>query len=378
MKKKVLFFIESLSGGGAEKVLTDIVKNINKEKFDITVGTVSDNGIYVQEVKKQCRYFSVCSYADYEAGGIRKLLFSFKYKLLYSLPAKWSYRLFVKGVYDTQVAFVEGFATKLISASPDKKSKKLAWVHIDMSSNPYADSCYKSLDEHISTYQRFDKILCVSQSVKAAFCSKFGITENVEIQYNPVDSEEIIRKSAEPIDFAFDKNKLNFVTVGRLAYQKGYDRLLKTVCRLKNDGYTFCIHVLGDGEKRVSLESYVRENHLEGHVVFHGYHTNPYKYVAKCDAFICSSYAEGFSTAATESIVLGKPVLTVECAGMRELFGGKNCGIITENTDEALYGMLKRILDNPGELDSFNDGINVRKKDFDITKRIAEAEHLLS
>ena len=57
MKKKVLFAIESLAGGGAEKILATIVKNIDKTKFDITVLTVVKTGVYVEEVEKYCHLF---------------------------------------------------------------------------------------------------------------------------------------------------------------------------------------------------------------------------------------------------------------------------------------------------------------------------------
>ena len=59
MKKKVLFAIESLAGGGAEKILVTIVKNIDKTKFDITVLTVVKTGVYVEEVEKYCTLISM-------------------------------------------------------------------------------------------------------------------------------------------------------------------------------------------------------------------------------------------------------------------------------------------------------------------------------
>lgn len=61
MKKKVLFAIESLAGGGAEKILATIVKNIDKTKFDITVLTVVKTGVYVEEVEKYCTLISMHS-----------------------------------------------------------------------------------------------------------------------------------------------------------------------------------------------------------------------------------------------------------------------------------------------------------------------------
>lgn len=79
MKKlKLLFLIESLSGGGAEKVLSVLLKHLDKTKFDITLCTIVDTGIYAEEVKKYVKYTSVL-------GNLQKknLLGKIVYKILY-------------------------------------------------------------------------------------------------------------------------------------------------------------------------------------------------------------------------------------------------------------------------------------------------------
>ena len=82
--------------------------------------------------------------------------------------------------YDIEVAFVEGFATKIIASSTNKKSKKICWLHIDMENNPYADKYYSSIDEERETYQKYDKIVGVSKSVKNAFENKFDLNNSVD------------------------------------------------------------------------------------------------------------------------------------------------------------------------------------------------------
>ena len=59
MKKKVLFAIESLAGGGAEKILATIVKILIKQSLIITVLTVVKTGVYVEEVEKYCTLISM-------------------------------------------------------------------------------------------------------------------------------------------------------------------------------------------------------------------------------------------------------------------------------------------------------------------------------
>ena len=129
MKKKVLFVIESLSGGGAEKVLTTIVKNIDKTKFDITVLTIVKTGIYVEEIEKKCTLISMLPEYEKLTNPIAKMKYKVDYKKIYKEDCAKIYKKYVKNVYDVEIAFVEGFATKLVASSWNRNSKKIAWVH---------------------------------------------------------------------------------------------------------------------------------------------------------------------------------------------------------------------------------------------------------
>lgn len=118
--KKILFVVESLSGGGAEKVLLTLVKNLNKEKYDITVFSIVETGIYVKEMKKYCQVKSALKdYSEYS--NIGKLYYRIKMKLIYNLNIKFVYRWLIKEKHDVEIAFVEGFDTKLVVASNNKK-----------------------------------------------------------------------------------------------------------------------------------------------------------------------------------------------------------------------------------------------------------------
>lgn len=375
--RKVLFFIESLSGGGAEKVLSDIVTNINKNEFDITVCTVVDQGIYQEDVMQSCCYYSFLHKSDYNNGGFRKLFYWLKTKLIYGLPVKWIYRFFIKDKYDTEIAFVEGYATKFIGASNNKYSKKIAWVHTDMIQNNYADNYYKNLTEHVSTYRRFDRIICVSQSVKKSFQEKFFSYPNIYVQYNPVDKFEIIKKSNENINLTKHNNGVLLGSIGRLEKQKGYSRIIECAKKLHEKGYVFSIWIVGDGSEKTRLENEIKMADLTSVVKLLGFQNNPYKYIAKCDAFICSSLSEGYSTAATESLILGKPIFTVDCPGMKELFGNYRCGEIVDNNDEAFFSLIECVVSKKIDVNSYKLNILKRQKMFDMSARISEIEELL-
>ena len=109
-----------------------------------------------------------------------------------------------------------------------------------------------------------------------------------------------------------------------------------------------------------------------------GYDTNPYKYLAKCHLFLCASHAEGFSTAATEALIVGTPVCTVEVSGMRELLGEENrWGLVTENREEALYRGIKALLDDTSLLSHYKQQAILRGKTFRTEETVKATEEFL-
>ena len=171
--------------------------------------------------------------------------------------------------------------------------------------------------------------------------------------------------------------KLQLGTIGRLEQQKGFIRLLDCLGKLRDEYPDFSLWIMGEGTQRSELEKRIAQYSLEDNVKLMGFQENPYKYMAKCDAFVCSSYAEGFSTAATEALILGKPVFTTLCAGMQELFGSEQCGQIVENTDEALEMMLINLLSGSWKLEDYEEAAVKRGSLFSIERRIQEIEDLL-
>ena len=200
-----------------------------------------------------------------------------------------------------------------------------------------------------------------------------------QVLYNTNESDKILQLSHENVDQKIKKsNTINLVGVGKLLKSKGFDRVARIVKRLKNQGYRIHFYILGEGPERINLQKYIQQNQLENNVTLLGYQLNPYKYVAKCDLFVCASYAEGFSTAATEALIVGTPVCTVEVSGMREMLGSNNeWGIITQNNDEALYQGIKQLLDDPKLLQHYKRQAIIRGRDFSTVKTVQAVEQML-
>ncbi|WP_391557562.1 glycosyltransferase [Robertmurraya sp.] len=373
---KILFFIESLAGGGAEKVLTDIVKKVNRNMFDITIITVVDVGVYMDEVKRYCGYQSLLSYPGKNGTLFEKIIYKIKYRFIYNLPTKWVYKYFIKTKFDVEVGFVEGFATKFISSSSNKDSKKIAWVHVDPIERQYADSYWTNLTNQINSYKKYNKVVCVSKSVKESFERKFFTDPKIKVIYNPVDNENILEKS-KVNSRLIRPNQMLLGTIGRLTDQKGYDRLIRVIKRLKNEEIEVVLWILGEGIMEKQLKEYINNNNLSNNVKLLGFQENPYSIIKQCDLFVCSSRAEGFSLAIAESITLGLPILSTDCSGPNELLGYGKYGFLVKNDEDSLYAGIKILLNDKKLLQYYKNRSNERKRHFSIDRTIKEIEEIL-
>lgn len=200
-----------------------------------------------------------------------------------------------------------------------------------------------------------------------------------EVLYNTNESDKIVRLSQENVDQEMlNSDEIKLVGVGKLLKSKGFDRIVRIVKRLKEQGYSVHFYVLGEGPERNNLQEYIQQNSLECSVTLLGYQLNPYKYMAKCNLFVCASLAEGFSTAATEALIMGIPVCTVEVSGMKEMLGENNeYGLVVENNDEALYQGIKRFFAEPGLLKYYAQQAKIRGKDFSTEKTVQAVEQRL-
>lgn len=354
-------------GGGAEKVLLDTVNSLPSSDYEITVQTIFDMGIYKSQLNKCVKYLSIYHQK------CKLLMFIYQRFYFRLLNCKKFYRRHIDKDYDIEVAFLEGFPTKIISNSTNKKATKIAWVHTDIAKFPNSIDEYSSLKKCINAYDKFDKIACVSDGVKEAFVNVIGdCSGRVRTVYNIVDEKEIRRKSIEKIDDYVDYKRPVFISCGRLCSNKGYDRLLDVHNRLVKEGYNHTLMILGTGEDEKQLKTFINENKLNSSAFLLGFKSNPYKYIKNADLFICSSRAEGYSTVVTESVVVGTPVLSTNVAGANEPISNPRCSLIVDNNVDGLYSALKNILQNPYIIDNYKDGIVEKQKSIEKKYLVAK------
>lgn len=369
----ILFFMETVDSGGAETVFTNIIKYLNKKNFKIKVVTERDHEIFTEEIKSAVPFDS---FIKTNRSMIRDFFNKIKIKLSLILPERIVRDFYILGKYDIEVAFCEGYSTKLIGNSGRKNCKKVAWVHTDMMKNPWSEKIFGSAEEEKKCYENFDAIVCVAETMKKSFVEKYGMSEKVFVLYNPLDIERIKVKSKEKIHFDFS-GKMNFVLAGSFIEVRGYERFVNVCERLKKEGFDFSVFIMGDGEEKEKIKKIIPQKNLDNIIKILDFQTNPYPYIANSDVFVCASYAEGYSTAVSEAVALNVPVITTECSGMREIFGENECGIICENSEDGLYNAMKKVLENPDLLKKFSEQEKIRAKDFSLEKRIKAIEDFL-
>lgn len=335
---KILFLIHDLSVGGAEKVLINLVNNMDTTRFEITVMSLFGGGVNEQFLSPNIKLINCFKKAVPGNSHLMKLL-----------TPKALHTLLIKDKYDIEIAYLEGPAARIISGCQNKDTKLISWIHIEQKTRKNASRAFRNYRESEKCYRSFDRTVCVSETVKKDFCSLYSVSNPVEVLYNTNESEKIKKQSMDTVEnVIFHKNELNLIGVGKVVTNKGFDRMAQILKRLRDKGYPVHWYVLGVGPEQGKIEHYLKENCLQKYFTFLGYQTNPYKYVANCDLFVCASFSEGFSTATTEALIVGTPVCTVEVSGMKEMLGDKNeYGIVTSNNDDALYQGIEELLRNP-------------------------------
>lgn len=390
MKKKLLIAVHTLQLGGVEKIVINLLKMMDKEKYDITLLSLVNDGVFVEEALNipgiKYKYFFE-SYFKKSRSDINSKHYKLSCKLM-NIIWKWYlflikrfpsylYKKNIQEVYDIEIAFLEGKVAKIIANSNNNQSKKIAWIHTDIENISRA-SIFNNLDDEINCYKKFDKIVCVSNDVKYHFTQKTGISNNVIVQVNPINSEEILRKSEEPITKDLKKDGIIISAVGRLAYEKGYDRLLKIHRKLLRENIKNTIWIIGEGAERENLERYIEENSLKDTVTLVGYSENPYKYVKESDVFVCSSRIEGLSSVVIEAALLNKPIVTTLCSGMKDILGKDNeNALIVPNDTYNLYLGVKKVILNKNLREKYKENIKKVTQKFDMNTVISNIDKLL-
>lgn len=353
---RILFFIETLKSGGAEKVLQNLVNAMDHSRFAVTVATPwpEDRSVLCDQVAYQSLYSA--------KNPLTRNLYRLEAQLGTAVKR-------IRGEFDIEVAYLESGPTKVMAASKSK-AKKLAWVHCDLIQK--SDDPAAFARKTAPWYRKFDHVVCVSGNVRDSFRLLYGDRFPSSVLWNVNDEVEILRRAD-----AFVPEKAHVPTlcaVGRLTDQKNFLHLLRALPALRRDGIPFRLRIIGEGEERARLEEYIRRKKLEDCVQLLGWQENPYPYMKAADLIVCSSRYEGLSTVVTEALILGKAVVTTPCTGMHELLGDSEHGLIAGQDDNGLHRALRRMLTEPGLREHYEAAAARRGRDFRRAELVRKTE----
>lgn len=355
--KKILFLIDSLGSGGAERALFNLSMNLDLKEYEVHIKTLYDIGVYKERLSEKIHYSS----ANFKP--IRGLNYLFKF-----MSPSLLHRLLIKEKYDLEIAFLEGICTKIISGS-DKETKKIAFVRIDIEKHVKAQKCYLNFNDMRKCYLKFDKIAFVGKDSLNIFKNYMNIEDNLSVVQNVVEDQIIKDKAKEKVDNIDQVVHPLFVSVGRLYYQKGYDLLIKVHAKLIQNKINHQIIVIGAGPEEKNLKCLIEQYNVKNTFILYGYADNPFKFISMGDWFVCSSRFEGFSSVIREAIILHKPIVTTAVSGTRELFENNSNGLICEFSEEGLYEIMKEAILNKSLKDYYTQKSIELSKNFskDIT-----------
>lgn len=340
MKKNVLFFIESLHCGGAEKSLISLLPLLDYSRLNIDLMLLQRGGVFEQYVPENVHII------DFKQQ-VHPWLFRI-YQTLFSLRLRWNqvtgrkehgaetrwktmHRAYtpLKKHYDVAIAYQQGFPSFYI-ATKVHADKKIAWANVDLTKAGYC-AAYNS-----RFYHGFDSIIAVSDNLRRMLIEEGFIREEKAIVVQDILNVNLIREMAKQPQRAIQTPKLKLVTVGRMVYQKGYDIAVETAEILRRKGLDFCWYFVGDGVARKEVETLVRKKQLEDYVSLLGEQANPYPFMSAADIYVQTSRFEGFGLTLAEARILGKPAVSTDFPVVHNQITDGINGLIAEMTPESI------------------------------------------
>lgn len=344
MKKKILFTIESLGGGGAEKVLLTIINGLDREKYDISLYLIFSGGIYEKNLKDDIKLSSVfkdITTLNFLSRPIYKIFRSIIIRILVKYPPFIKYFTKIDKTYDIGISFCEGLNAAILMENSYNFKRKIGWIHIDFNYHK-ANIANKYIRYY---YNQLDQIVFVSKEAKKSFQKIFPSIDQSKLQviYNPIDKNDIIKKSNEK---SFIKNKFTIISVGRFVQQKRFDRVIKIAKLFKDEKMNIQFLIIGTGPLENYYQKLISDFNLSDYVYLIPFQSNVVAWIKNADLYLLTSDYEGLPVVICEAMILDKPIVATKITGTTELLENGKYGLLTEKTIESIYIALKEMIEN--------------------------------
>lgn len=362
MKKKVIFLIPSLNGGGAERVFIQLLKVLDRNVFEIYLMVTNLEGPYVNEIPNDINII------DLQKTSVKRSLFSLIKEINKIKPNVIISTLFHMNLALLIISpFLIGRPRIILrEANPPRfsmgglpKGKLFIWLYSRL-------------------YKRSDAIVAISTDVSNDIQKTLKVKkEKIRIIYNPVDISGIQKKSREKVLHKWfnEKNVPIIISVGRLVEQKDHTTLIKAFAKVRRKKLCKLL-ILGEGYYYTKLKKMVDNLNLSSDVEFLGFVSNPFKYIHNSDLFVLSSKWEGFGMVLIETLALGTPIVSTDClGGPHEILNNGEYGkLVPVGNDDIMADKIIEMLNNPSD----KKKLISRAMDFDISKIKTQYEQILN
>lgn len=277
--------------GGAERIITLLINNLDKNKFTPKLLLMRREGYYLELLDKNIEII------DIKTPRIRNAFFPILNVIRTLKPdivfGGW-------GEISAYLAPIIPFFPKIHFVA---RETNIVSQHVTRSEIRF----------FYRFYNNFHTIIAQSDDMKNDLINSLKIRENKIIKINnPVDVDIIEEKSLETMIYPFSEGYKNVLAIGNLSYRKGFDNLLKVFSHLKSEN--IFLNIIGEGNDREKLVE-LKETLQVENVKFLGKITNPYPYLKNADLFILSSRYEGFPNVLLEAGATGTFSLANNCKG---------------------------------------------------------------
>ena len=355
--KKILFVVDSLGCGGAEKSLCNLLSVFDYSKYEVYLQLVTIPTNICELIPKEVKVLSELNYLVFCKKPLIKQIFNRgfltrakvffglkKEKNLHNSQTYWKYAQ--KGFetlhvnYDVAIAWGQGFPVYFVMDKV-KATKKFAFINADCFAQGYNkkfDFCY---------FSKYERVVGISQFLEEKLRREYpSISNKIITIYDIVKIDDIIEKAREENPYKND-DELKIVTVGRLVKEKGYDLAIDACEELVHEGVKFRWYIVGEGQERVSIENNVRRKGLEKNLMLLGAKENPYPYVRYADIYVQCSRHEGFCLTLKEAKILNKPIVCTNFeTAYLQIENEKNGLLVDMDGKEIAAGIIRLANDN--------------------------------
>lgn len=364
----------NLNIGGTEKALLNMIADLSRERFDITVLMLEKRGGFLSQIPVWVHVDEMKNYKNMKhlftspplrvvwnklrTGKIlqalhiaalhlltkvtkdRGIYYNYLFKNIPKLTTKYDIAIAYAGPMDLISYFI---------AHKVRAKKKVQWIHFDITKIGINTRFMTKL------YKHFDKVFTVSTEGREKFIQTIpSLADKTEAYYNHISKKLILAQAEEGQGFQDNFKGLRILTVGRLTMEKGQDIAMIVQDKLVKSGFPVRWYCLGNGSDKGKYEQMIEELNLEDHFILLGEDSNPYHYMKHCDIYVQPSRHEGFCITLSEAKILNKPIVTTNFTGAHEQIKNNETGFVVSIHPEEMYEAIVRLINNPNLRNQFH------------------------